>query len=71
MVECDTAQADVVVAWLKWAVLDGMVPLVNSVPVEVEAAIGRTWAEAVHQPAALATADGAFLFAAVTAARSR
>jgi DNA polymerase I len=29
--------------WLKAAMLDGMFPLVASVPVEVEVKVGRTW----------------------------
>jgi DNA polymerase-1 len=44
VVECDAVQADVVSAWLRQAMLDGMAPLVDPVPVEVEVSVGRTWA---------------------------
>jgi DNA polymerase-1 len=44
VVECDALQADVVSAWLRRAMLDGMTPLVDPVPVEVEVSVGRTWA---------------------------
>jgi DNA polymerase I len=43
VVECDTEQAGAVEAWLKQAMLDGMAPLVDPVPVEVETRIARTW----------------------------
>ncbi len=43
VVECDEAQADVAVAWVKAAMIDGMVPLIAPIPVEVEASIGKTW----------------------------
>jgi DNA polymerase I len=46
VVECDVAQADAAASWLKRAMLDGMAPLVDPVPVEVEVVVGRTWAEA-------------------------
>jgi DNA polymerase-1 len=44
VVECNQDKAEAVGAWLKKAMLDGMAPLVDPVPVEVEATIGRTWA---------------------------
>jgi DNA polymerase-1 len=44
VVECAVTQADAAAVWLKRAMLDGMAPLVDPVPVEVEVAIGRTWA---------------------------
>jgi DNA polymerase I-like protein with 3'-5' exonuclease and polymerase domains len=44
VVECDAGQADAVTTWLKTAMLDAMVPLIDPVPVEVEAKVGRTWA---------------------------
>src|SRR5207245_2461557 len=39
VVECDVGRAAVVAAWLKRALLDGMAPLVEPVPVEVEVAV--------------------------------
>jgi DNA polymerase I-like protein with 3'-5' exonuclease and polymerase domains len=42
VVECDLAQVDAVTTWLKQAMMDGMAPLVDPVPVEVEVEIGRT-----------------------------
>jgi DNA polymerase-1 len=44
VVECDAAQADAVKARLRQAMLDGMAPLIDPVPVEVEVKAGRTWA---------------------------
>jgi DNA polymerase-1 len=44
VVECDANQADAVKAWLRQAMLDGMAPLIDPVPVEVEVKAGRTWA---------------------------
>ncbi len=44
VVECDEAQADIAIAWVRSAMLDGMTPLVNPIPVEVEVSIGKTWA---------------------------
>lgn len=43
VVECDAGQADRVAAWLKTAMGDAMAPLVDPVPVEVEASVARTW----------------------------
>jgi DNA polymerase-1 len=43
VVECDESQDDAVSAWLKQAMLDGMAPLIDPVPVEVEVKVGRTW----------------------------
>ncbi len=43
VVECDEAQADAAVRWVKAAMIDGMVPLIDPIPVEVEASIGKTW----------------------------
>jgi DNA polymerase-1 len=43
VVETDAAQADAAAAWLKQAMLDGMAPLLDPVPVEVEVRIARTW----------------------------
>jgi DNA polymerase-1 len=44
VVECDAGQAEAVKAWLRQAMLDGMAPLIDPVPVEVEVTAGRTWA---------------------------
>jgi DNA polymerase-1 len=43
VVECDEPQAEVASVWLKRAMLDGMAPLIDPVPVEVEVKVGRTW----------------------------
>ncbi|MCE9560426.1 MAG: DUF3987 domain-containing protein [Planctomycetes bacterium] len=43
VVECDEGQADAAVAWVKAAMIDGMVPLIAPIPVEVEATVGKTW----------------------------
>lgn len=44
VLECGEAQAPEAAAWLRQAMLDGMQPLADPVPVEVEVQIGRTWA---------------------------
>ncbi len=43
VVECDEAQAEVVSGWLKQAMIDGMAPLIDPVPVEVEVNVAPTW----------------------------
>jgi DNA polymerase-1 len=43
-VECHAARAEEVATWLRGAMIDGMAPLIDPVPVEVEIAVGRTWA---------------------------
>jgi DNA polymerase-1 len=43
VVECDADQADAAAAWLKQAMLDGMAPLIEPVPVEVEVTVAPTW----------------------------
>jgi DNA polymerase-1 len=43
LVEADAGQADVVAACLEQAMLDGMAPLIDPVPVEVEVTVARTW----------------------------
>jgi DNA polymerase-1 len=43
VIECDPSQADAASAWLRQAMLDGMAPLIDPVPVEVEVRVGRTW----------------------------
>jgi hypothetical protein len=49
VVECDQDQADAVAGWLRQAMLDGMAPLIEPVPVEVEVKIGQTWGGANMQ----------------------
>jgi DNA polymerase-1 len=44
VVECDAGQAEAVGAWLRQAMLDGMAPLIEPVPVVVEVSVGRSWA---------------------------
>ncbi len=44
VIECAAERADVAAAWLRQAMLDGMRPLVDPVPVEVEVTVGTTWA---------------------------
>jgi DNA polymerase I len=44
VVECPSETAPESAEWLRQAMLDGMAPLTRPVPVEVEVAIGRTWA---------------------------
>jgi DNA polymerase-1 len=43
VVECDQGQAEVVAVWLKAAMVEAMVPLIDPVPVEVEVKAARTW----------------------------
>jgi DNA polymerase I len=43
VVECAADQAEAAKAWLENAMLDGMAPLIDPVPVEVEVKVGRTW----------------------------
>ncbi len=43
VVECDQGQAEAAAAWLRRAMLDGMRPLADPVPVEVEVKVGKTW----------------------------
>jgi DNA polymerase-1 len=43
VIEADGGQADTAAAWLKQAMLDGMAPLLEPVPVEVEVRIAHTW----------------------------
>ena len=51
-VECDAGQATAVAAWLRQAMLDGMVALLRPVPVVVTIGTGRTWADATGRPGA-------------------
>jgi DNA polymerase-1 len=44
VVECDQGQAEAAAMWLRQAMLDGMAPLIEPVPVEVEVKVARTWA---------------------------
>ena len=43
VIECDETQAEAVAKWLKAAMIDGMAPLIDPVPVEVEVSVARTW----------------------------
>jgi DNA polymerase-1 len=43
VVECDLGQADEAATWLKRAMIDGMAPLIDSVPVVVEVSVGSSW----------------------------
>jgi DNA polymerase-1 len=43
VIEADAAHTQTAVAWLKQAMLDGMAPLIDPVPVEVEVKCGATW----------------------------
>lgn len=43
VVECDEGDADKTVGWLRAAMLDGMAPFADPVPVAVEVNVGRTW----------------------------
>jgi DNA polymerase-1 len=43
VVECDAGQAEEVSTWLRRAMIDGMAPLIEPVPVEVEVTVGATW----------------------------
>jgi DNA polymerase-1 len=43
VVEADAGQAEPAAAWLKQALVDGMAPLLDPVPVEVEVKVGTTW----------------------------
>jgi DNA polymerase-1 len=44
VVEADAEQADAAATWLRQAMLDGMAPLIDPVPVEVEVSTAPTWA---------------------------
>jgi DNA polymerase-1 len=52
--ECAADQADAVKGWLSRAMVDAMAPLIDPVPVEVEAMVGRTWAGNVRSEASAA-----------------
>jgi DNA polymerase-1 len=43
VVECGRDEAGAVEAWLRRAMVEGMAPLIDPVPVEVEVAVGTTW----------------------------
>jgi DNA polymerase-1 len=43
VVECDADRADAVAAWLKAAMVDGMAPLIEPVPVEVAVSMSPSW----------------------------
>jgi DNA polymerase-1 len=43
VVECDEDKQEEAAVWLRDAMRDGMAPLIDPVPVEVEVSAGRTW----------------------------
>jgi DNA polymerase-1 len=43
VLECDKDKAASAAAWLKQAMLDGMAPLIEPVPVEVKVRISNAW----------------------------
>jgi DNA polymerase-1 len=43
LLECDAGQAEAASVWLRRALVDGMAPLLDPVPVEVEVQVARTW----------------------------
>jgi DNA polymerase-1 len=43
VVECDAEQAEAVAGWLQQALLEGMAPLIDPVPVAVEVQVAPTW----------------------------
>jgi DNA polymerase-1 len=45
VVECGADQAEAAAAWLKAAMIDGMAPLIDPVPVEVEIGAATNWAK--------------------------
>ena len=44
VVEADASQAEAAAGWLRRVMIDGMQPLIDPVPVEVEVKVGTTWA---------------------------
>jgi DNA polymerase-1 len=45
VIECDRDRADAAAAWLRRAMVDGMAPLVDPVPVEVQIDAASSWAK--------------------------
>ena len=43
VIEAPESDSDRAAAWLRNAMIDGMAPLIDPVPVEVEVSTGRTW----------------------------
>ena len=43
VIECDEGKREEAAVWVRDAMRDGMVPLLDPVPVEVEVSAGRTW----------------------------
>ena len=43
VIECDEARQEETAVWLRDAMRNGMAPLIEAVPAEVEATAGRTW----------------------------
>jgi DNA polymerase-1 len=50
VIEADADQAGAAGDWLRQAMIDGMAPLIDPVPVEVEVKTGRTWAGDAEVP---------------------
>jgi DNA polymerase-1 len=44
VIEAPEPDADLAAAWLRRAMIDGMAPLIDPVPVDVEVTVGPTWA---------------------------
>jgi len=42
--EYDAGQAEAVAAWLRQAMVEGMAPLIQPVPVVVDVQLGQSWA---------------------------
>jgi DNA polymerase-1 len=49
VIECDHDRVDSASGWLKKAMLDGMTPLIDPVPVQVEVKVAQTWAGEVYR----------------------
>ena len=43
VIECPSDNADAAKQWLIGCMIDGMTPLIDPIPVEVEASIAKTW----------------------------
>jgi DNA polymerase-1 len=43
VIEADADQADVVAGWLKATMVEAMAPLIETVSIEVEVRVARTW----------------------------
>jgi DNA polymerase I-like protein with 3'-5' exonuclease and polymerase domains len=43
VIECDEAEAEVAAPWLQTAMIDGMAPFLDPVPIQVEVKVAQTW----------------------------